>query len=231
MYKKIAVYALLGFFFLCRTGSGFAADVSDPVNSVDKSRLLSTLKYLTASARDSHEAQEAALTWLQENLAAAGVATKFHSYLHSGRAWRNLIATIPENASADPGEERLVVGAHIDTVAGSPGADDNAGGVAAILEAARVLADAPLGMSVDFVFFTNEEIGRIGSAAYARDARTAGQAITGMIAVDMIAYGPAGEDLDLATRPAHAWLANAFKEGSDLYTAVATHVILDDACG
>ena len=154
-----------------------------------------------------------------------------HEYEYNGLNWHNLVASIPGNASLAPGEPHLVVGAHIDSVSGSPGADDNASGVAAIMEAARVLANAQLGVRVDFVFFTNEESGRIGSAAYAADAKTSGEDITAMIAVDMIAYGSADEDLDLVTRPADGWVADNFKEASDLYTTLATNVILDQSCG
>lgn len=241
MYKKMALFAIRSlfclipplFFAAISTAAApvYLAGMPDLVNSVDKSRLLASLTYLTASPRDTPEAQEAVLTWLQTELAAAGVTTHFHTYQYDGKTFRNLVATIPENASPDPGEEHFVVGAHIDSVANSPGADDNAGGVAAILEAVRVLANAAHGKRVDFVFFTNEEIGRVGSAAYARDAKAAGEAIAGMIAVDMVAYGTADEDLDIATRPAFAWLADAFKEGSDTHAAVTTKVILDQACG
>jgi Zn-dependent M28 family amino/carboxypeptidase len=211
---------------------GYDDSVYALVDNVNSNRLLSTLNYLTSyNSRASYEAQEAVLNWIKTNLDAAGANTRLHEYEYNGLTWHNLVATIPGNASLDPGEAHLVVGAHIDSVPGSPGADDNASGVAAIMEAARVLANAQLDMRVDFIFFTNEEKGRVGSAAYASDAKTSGEDITAMIAVDMIAYGSAGEDLDLVTKPVYGWVADNFKEASDLYTTLASNVILDQSCG
>lgn len=213
------------------TGTGYNTSVPVLVNSVDKSRLRSSLKHLTASPRKSHEMQQATLNWIKAAIDPAGARTYFHSYQYNGKTWHNLVATVPEDVPADPGEKHLVIGAHIDTVEGSPGADDNAGGVAAVMEAVRVLAKAQLGMRVDFVFFTNEESGKIGSTAYARDARASGEDITAMIAVDMVAYGPADEDLDLVTREPYAWFAHAFKQASDLYVDLPSKVMLPQDCG
>jgi Zn-dependent M28 family amino/carboxypeptidase len=81
-----------------------------------------------------------------------------------------------------------VLGAHFDTVAGSPGADDNASGVAGMLETARILADFQPEASVEFVGFALEEVGLIGSNQYAEQASAAGVNIIGMISLEMIAY-------------------------------------------
>jgi Zn-dependent M28 family amino/carboxypeptidase len=211
---------------------GYVDSVPTLVNNVDSNRLLTTLTYLTSyNSRDSYEVQEAVLNWIKTNLAAAGANTHLHAYQSNGQIWHNLVATIPGNAALNPTVAHLVVGAHVDSVPGCPGADDNASGVAAIMEAARVLANAQLGMKVDFVFFTNEEAGSLGSAAYALDAKTSGEDITAMIAVDTVAYKPTGGDLELVTRPAYGWIADNFKEASDIYTTLATNVILDQNCG
>ncbi len=82
----------------------------------------------------------------------------------------------------------FVVGAHFDSVAGSPGADDNSSGVAALLEMARILGGSRPDQSVELVFFALEEIGKVGSTHYAQEALTAGVDITGMIAFEMIGY-------------------------------------------
>lgn len=81
------------------------------------------------------------------------------------RMWNNIIVELTGRESP---RELVVVGAHIDAVAGSPGADDNGSGVAALLEVARVLKDRPMKRSVRMIFFNLEEIGLIGSKEHVR---------------------------------------------------------------
>lgn len=77
------------------------------------------------------------------------------------------------NLLARRGEKRdgpmLLVGAHLDTVQGGPGADDNASGVAAVLELARVLAPTKLCGNVLLALFDMEEVGCFGSRALVRE--------------------------------------------------------------
>jgi acetylornithine deacetylase/succinyl-diaminopimelate desuccinylase-like protein len=77
----------------------------------------------------------------------------------------NLIAEIPGKRKAPA----IVLGAHLDTFDISPGADDNGSGVAVVCEVARLLASSrvKLERTVRFVFFTGEELGRLGSRRYA----------------------------------------------------------------
>ncbi len=97
----------------------------------------------------------------------------------------NIVARV--NGSVDP-DQVVVVGAHFDTVVLTPGADDNASGVAALLEMARILAPTRPPFTVEFVAFTLEEAYMVGSYAYVRAAMEQGRHITGMICFDMIGY-------------------------------------------
>lgn len=85
-------------------------------------------------------------------------------------------------------ESALVLGAHYDTVAFSPGADDNASGVAAVLEIARVFASVSVASTLEFVFFAGEEMGLLGSRAYASAAAEEHRALLGAISLDMIGF-------------------------------------------
>jgi len=202
------------------------------INEVDGDLLLDTLIYLTSfGSRSSYEAQEEVLAFIGAELDSAGATIQLHEYEYNGHTWHNLVATVPGNASLEPSEPHLVVGAHIDSVSVSPGADDNASGVSALMEATRILAASYLTTRVDFVFFTLEEPGRIGSSYYAADARSSGEEIEAMIAVDMIAFGPADEDLDLVTKPSMAWIVEDFKEAVDTYTNLATTLVVQENCG
>lgn len=104
----------------------------------------------------------------------------------------NVVAT--KRGTARP-EEIVVAGGHYDSVPGSPGANDNASGVAATLEAARALAGAVTPRTVQFVLFAAEELGLHGSAAFAAERRAG---VTAMINLDMVGWG---ERLMLGTSP------------------------------
>ena len=113
---------------------------------------------------------------------------------------RNVIARLP---GSDPNAGVIVIGAHYDSRAAdlndaavrAPGADDNATGVAALIEMARLLADETPVASIDFVAFAAEEIGTVGSSYYLQTALTRGEIIRGVIILDMIgnAGGEAGQ--------------------------------------
>ncbi len=88
-------------------------------------------------------------------------------------------------------DEIIVIGAHYDSVRGSPGANDNASGVAALLEIGRSLANESLKRTVRLVAFVNEEPpffnwGEMGSGVYAKAARSRGDDIRVMMSLEML---------------------------------------------
>lgn len=102
----------------------------------------------------------------------------------------NVVAELPGK-----GPETVVIGAHYDVAKGTPGADDNASGVAGVLELARRFAgmEEPFERTLRFVFFTTEEpphyrMDTMGSLVHARASRDRGDDIVAMIAVEMIGY-------------------------------------------
>jgi hypothetical protein len=217
--------------------AGDGCDLAALAEQVDDARLDATLTWLTSyDRRDPYDVQEEILDDLELQLDDAGLSVRSHDYDFQAQTWRNLVATVPADASLEPGTPHFVVGAHVDSIAevGSPyapGADDNASGVAAVLEAARLLATCDLATRIDFVFFTNEEIGTVGSARYAADEADEGADLIAMVAVDMVAYGDDGEDLDLATKTEMAWLAGAFADGVEQNTGTEVVLKIDDHCG
>ncbi|MEG4290514.1 M20/M25/M40 family metallo-hydrolase [Microcoleus sp. C2C3] len=82
----------------------------------------------------------------------------------------------------------IVIGAHYDTVPGSPGADDNATGVAVLLELARDIASAPLKYPVQLVAFDMEEYGYLGSSHHAAKYKQQQESIRLMISLEMLGY-------------------------------------------
>ena len=89
---------------------------------------------------------------------------------------------------------RVLIGAHYDHIPGCEGADDNATGVAGVLEAARVLTQASYPRTLVAACWDEEERGLIGSRAYAARARTNGETIDAYFNFEMIGYSDSTPD-------------------------------------
>jgi len=119
-------------------------------------------------------------------LTAAGGAVERQPFTVDGRPYQNVIARFGPEAGP-----RVVIGAHYDTCGPLPGADDNASGVAGVLELARALGRRPPTGRVDLVAWPNEEppyfrTAQMGSAVHARALRDANIDVRAMISVEMI---------------------------------------------
>jgi len=135
-------------------------------------------------------ALDAARDYIAERWRAQGLEPQFQRYVARGVESSNLEVVLEGAAEESPS---IVVGAHYDSVLGSPGADDNASAVAALLELGRVLAPAPRRCTLRLVAFVNEEPpffywGQMGSQMYARAARKRGEDIRVMLSLEMLGY-------------------------------------------
>jgi Zn-dependent M28 family amino/carboxypeptidase len=101
-----------------------------------------------------YEALVEARDYIAEELRHAGYAVHRLAFRHDGQVFHNVEAVLDGHSAAG---ECVVVGAHYDSVEGSPGANDNASGVAALIEVARLLSGRALPITVRFVAFANEE--------------------------------------------------------------------------
>ncbi len=134
----------------------------------------------------------------------------YHTYEYWGVEWKNVVGTIEGNKYP---EQTIVVCAHFDTksekqLVYAPGADDNASGCAGVIELARILSKYSFEKTLKFIFFSRESTGQNGSNAYVKSINRDKLKIIAALNMDMIAYGPADEDIDLVTRPEYAWLAD-----------------------
>jgi Zn-dependent M28 family amino/carboxypeptidase len=156
------------------------------------------LRKLAAGPRPTGSPAEArAAAYLENVLAAEGYRVERQPVPLAGGGESANVVALPV---LDPVKDRyLLVGAHYDTVVGSPGANDNASGVAVLLEVARVLAARPARLPVMFVAFGAEE-GRPGprhqslggSRHYAQGlSPDAARNLVAMINLDMIGRGDA----------------------------------------
>lgn len=123
---------------------------------------------------------------VERAFAAAGYATARQSFVDDGATLSNVVAI---RRGSEPDRPIVVVGAHYDSWAGTPGANDNASGTAAMLEVARALRDRPLRHTVHFVAFASEEppyfgTERMGSRHYARSLVAQGIDVAAMLSLE-----------------------------------------------
>lgn len=125
--------------------------------------------------------------YIRQQLAQWGsVAT--YGFEVRGRSHQNLMLQLPARSTSRSPVAPILIGAHYDAVPGSPGADDNASGVAALLELARALATQPSRFPVQLVAFDLEEYGLAGSTAYAATLRQRRQPLRLMLSLEMLGY-------------------------------------------
>lgn len=121
---------------------------------------------------------------------ALGLQVERPAFDYRGETFRNVAA---RRVGRDPVRPRVLVGAHFDSAIGTPGADDNASGVAVTVEVARLLAEEALEATVEFAGFNLEEPQRgldtrVGSRAWAEAAREAGVEYAGCVVLEMVGY-------------------------------------------
>jgi hypothetical protein len=130
----------------------------------------------------------AAANFIERSFSAAGLRPRRDNYEMRGQSFDNIETEI---RGAQP--EIVLIGAHYDSVVGSPGANDNGSGVAALLALARRFAGKPCARTLRFVAFVNEEpfmfqSPEMGSYVYASRCRAAGDRITAMLSLETIGY-------------------------------------------
>lgn len=137
-----------------------------------------TKKWELASAAD----------FLSESIEDAGLAVGREGYEVDGVAALTIDTTL---RGGERGDEVIVVGAHYDSAAGSPGANDNATGVAALLALARELRGVPFSRTLRLAWFPNEEppyfhTEQMGSLVYARHLAGRGERVVAMISLESL---------------------------------------------
>ena len=137
----------------------------------------------------SHYPQlNAAADFIEDSFSRAGLHPRRDSYEVRGQACHNIEAEIPGTRP-----NVVLIGAHYDSVFGSPGANDNGSGVAALLALARRFAGKPAQQTLRFVAFVNEEppyflTEQMGSFVYAGRCKGRGDRISAMISLETIGY-------------------------------------------
>jgi hypothetical protein len=161
--------------------------VQQMVNNVSSDTVIGFIRRLQnfRSRYSTSDSCLAAANWIRNKLIDYDCDSVFlHSFSASYKP--NVIGI--KRGLSHPDNMYYVICGHFDAVSNCPGADDNASGTTAVLEAARVMQSFNFEYSVRYIAFCAEEQGLIGSAAYAQEARNRGDSILGVFNFDMIGY-------------------------------------------
>jgi Peptidase family M28 len=188
------------------TAEQYIDSILDQVNSTELEIWINNLSsFYTRHTKSDHI--ESVAYWLKNELqSVCNGKTYFHNFtqIDQGTKYnlRNIICD-RNHGSAGPGNEPyILILAHYDSRmqdinqanARAPGADDNASGVAAVLELARIISKLNLENNIRFVLFSGEEQGQWGSKAYVEYLQANNMKLDLVINLDMIGYPALGLD-------------------------------------
>ena len=164
----------------------------------------------------------AAAQFVEGELANSGYRAERQTYAIGDHEVANIVAELSGGSRKD---EVVVVGAHYDTVATTPGADDNASAVAVLIEAARQMRRRRPARTVRFIGFTCEEkphchSREMGSQVYACRCRERGERIAGMLCLEMVGYYSAEPASQRVPDSIPRFLHGAFPRRGDFLAAV-----------
>ena len=123
---------------------------------------------------DHFEELEKAAEYIYNEFSKGGLRVWEEPFQWEGEKYHNIVA---EKRGLGSPDKIFILGAHYDTVPGSPGADDNASAIAILLEVARNIEKLNLDSTIRLIAFNLEEYGFIGSTYYAERARREGEKI------------------------------------------------------
>ena len=187
----VVIVIVAGFLVVLVQPLAIAARSTPP--PVDPARLEAHVRKLSVDFHprryDQPENIARTVQYIADTLTATGAAVSMQEIVVGGRPYRNVIARY--GPATGP---LLVIGAHYDSYDITPGADDNASGVAGLLELARLLGATPPTRSIELVAYAFEEQPRargkadMGSAWHARSLRAANRDVELMLSLEMIGY-------------------------------------------
>jgi hypothetical protein len=186
--------------------SGQVAAIGEILAKVDSDSLLHTVRVLSgaeaAVTPDStywittrwYENNDGALHYVRYRLESYGYSTSLQPFVGGAGSLAGTNALGVRTGTSEP-SRHVIICAHYDAVTETPGADDNASGTAAVLEAARVLAPYTFASTVVFALWDTEEQGLVGSAHYAADAANTETEIAAVINLDMVGWDGDGDGI------------------------------------
>jgi hypothetical protein len=219
------------------------ADIRDAILAVDPDSMMASVERLVAfdTRFMGSDSNWAAVAWIESRFEAMGYAVERDSFEVNvntrvlGQTWTlsdlTQVNVVARRKGAVSPDEKIVLGAHYDSISldkapddqgFAPGADDNATGVAAVMEIARVMKDLQTGMTLEFVLFGAEELGLVGSQAYASRAHERGEEIVLMLGLDVLGTRSTvfSDAFTLDATPVSLTLAEQVADAAETYTDV-----------
>ncbi|MFC2152062.1 M28 family peptidase [Bacteroidota bacterium] len=175
----------------------YKQEIASILDIVNTDSIEATISYLSSfTTRDCYSSEVVnALNWIKSKFESYGLRTTVQNLSSYGIPSFNVIATQPGTegeleVKADS-IEYVIVGGHADSYsngATAPGADDNASGVAGVLEIARILSEYTFEHTIIYCAFSGEEYGLFGSNYFATDLNNNNKNVIGYVNLDMIGY-------------------------------------------
>jgi hypothetical protein len=174
--------------------------------------------YTIVSRHKNQPSNDKAADYIKQKLESYGLSAYDQWFSGSGR---NVYAVQP--GTEFPNQKYIICAHYDDMPSGTlaPGADDNASGTAAVLEAARILTQYQSKYTIIYALWDEEEQGLVGAYYYAQQASVAGDSILGVINMDMIAWDSNSDYIaDVHTRPVGSslYLKDKIIETNNLYS-------------
>ena len=154
--------------------------------NVDSRRLRRSLEMIVGERSPFSDRRHLAAVekFVEQEFASYGLNVGSDYFSYRGARFRNIIARRESKEESTV----LILGAHLDSVPGTPGADDNASGLAMLLESARILTRMETPVQLQFCAFNLEELNMIGSTAFAKKLNSAQVKVNAMISLEMVGY-------------------------------------------
>ncbi len=172
--------------------------ISDIILQVSTDRLQGYVKKIEGLRHgwENYDALEKKAVFIEDTFRSFQCLVDNHEFLYHERVYRNIVATLEGTHDK---REQILLGAHYDAAWGSPGADDNASGVAVLIETLNILSKQKLGRTVQCVAFTLEEPQPqtihflIGSETFAQQAKKSGIQYQAVLILESVGYTDDGE--------------------------------------
>lgn len=204
--------------------------IQEMVDSVSPDSILANVQRLQdfVTRWSGHDSCFAAADWIHDKFVTYGMDSVYDdTFSFNWPVPGNVVGIM--NGTIYPESCYTVICAHLDATSGvthqdsAPGADDDASGVAAVLEAMRIMRNYQFGSNIRFIVFSAEEPGSIGSLNYVYNASQRGDDIRATFNFDMIGYVDAEpESIEVGGDTICALLIDHFIACADTYTTLLT---------
>jgi hypothetical protein len=190
------------------------------LENIDEDLILGYLEDLVAfgprvtGTTQCHQAGD----YIYNEFESYGLEARYDDWSYGGYSGYNIEGTL--QGVDEESDEIFIICAHYDSVPGSPGADDNGAGTAAVMAAAKTMSEFEFNHTIRFVAFDGEEQGLLGSHEYAEEAAANGDNIMAALNGDMIGFAPNPGDEDyikIYENGASAWITDFCEEVRQKY--------------